>query len=88
MEFEFDPAKSASNREKHGIDFIDAQTLWAGPVLELRLAYEAEPRYAHIGMMGGRHWTAIVTYREGRVRIISVRRSHRDEERKYDEAVR
>ena len=28
MEFEFDPEKSASNKDKHGIDFIEAQALW------------------------------------------------------------
>ncbi len=30
MRFEFDPAKSAENRRKHGIDFEAAQELWAG----------------------------------------------------------
>ena len=29
MDFEFDPAKSAANLEKHGIDFIGAQALWS-----------------------------------------------------------
>ncbi|HET9414795.1 MAG TPA: BrnT family toxin, partial [Pseudolabrys sp.] len=28
MGFEFDPAKSAANLKKHGIDFLDAQALW------------------------------------------------------------
>ena len=34
MEFEFDPLKSASNREKHGVDFVQAQ--------HLRTLYEAD----------------------------------------------
>lgn len=29
MDFEFDPAKSESNAKKHGIDFVEAQLLWA-----------------------------------------------------------
>ncbi|MEH2122456.1 BrnT family toxin [Nostoc sp.] len=29
MEFEFDHYKSATNKTKHGIDFIEAQKLWA-----------------------------------------------------------
>ena len=29
MDFEFDPAKSAANLKKHGIDFIGAQALWS-----------------------------------------------------------
>ena len=33
MEFEFDPRKSQSNREKHGIDFVAAQTIWEDPAL-------------------------------------------------------
>jgi len=28
MKFEFDPQKSRSNKQKHGIDFVDAQSLW------------------------------------------------------------
>ncbi|WP_455138743.1 BrnT family toxin [Thermophilibacter sp.] len=86
MEFEWDPEKSASNAKKHGVSFEQARELFADPErIEVRLRYPDEPRYAVIGLMGNRHWTAIVTYREGRTRIISVRRSHKDEERAYDE---
>lgn len=28
MEFEFDERKSAANKAKHGIDFVEAQALW------------------------------------------------------------
>ena len=31
MEFDFDPKKSESNRQKHGIDFYEAQGLWNDP---------------------------------------------------------
>ena len=31
MEYEFDPLKSESNREKHGVDFVQAQELWQEP---------------------------------------------------------
>jgi uncharacterized DUF497 family protein len=31
MRFEFDAAKSAANKLKHGIDFVEAQALWADP---------------------------------------------------------
>ena len=31
MKFEYDPDKSAANREKHGIDFDEAQALWNDP---------------------------------------------------------
>lgn len=87
MEFEYDPRKSASNKEKHGIDFEEAQGLWEGSVLTVRLNYPDEERYAAIGMLRGRHWTAIITYRGEAMRIISFRRSHPKEERAYDQAV-
>ena len=86
MEFEWDPRKSEANAAKHGISFEEARELFDDPErIEVSLAYPDERRWAVIGMMRERHWTAIVTYRQGRTRIISVRRSHKDEERAYDE---
>jgi len=80
VEFEFDPEKSRENREKHGIDFIDAQQLWLDDMLlEIQARAIDEPRFLIIGRIKGKHWSAVVTYRQDRTRIISVRRS-RDEE--------
>ena len=76
MDFEFDPGKSASSKSKHGIDFVQAQELWDDPdLIEIPARTEDEPRYMVIGEIAGRHWSGIITYRAGRVRIISVRRS-------------
>lgn len=82
MEFEFDPAKSASNKAKHGIDFVEAQALWLDERLEVVLSKASvtnEARFLAIGRIDGRHWTAIWTLRGGAVRIISVRRSRKEE---------
>lgn len=80
MEFEFDVNKSSLNREKHGIDFVDAQVLWRDPMrIEVPARTIDEPRWLVVGQIDGKHWSAVVTYRQDRVRIISVRRS-RDEE--------
>ncbi|MDF7664572.1 BrnT family toxin [Bifidobacterium sp. ESL0745] len=85
MDFEYDPNKSLSNLNKHSIDFEQAQALWDDPdLIEVRLAYADEPRWAVIGMMSGKHWTAIITYRGESTRIISVRRSHPKEEQVYE----
>lgn len=85
-EFEWDPRKNAMNVEEHGISLEEARELFADPErIEVRLSYPGEPRYAVVGRLRGKHWTAIITYREGRTRIISVRRSHPFEERAYDE---
>lgn len=85
MRFEFDPAKSESNRAKHGIDFIDAQALWDD---DLRSTFAArtdvEPRWVVVGRINGRLWSAVVTYRPDTVRIISVRRSRPAEEARYE----
>ena len=78
--FEFDPRKSKSNLKKHGIDFVQAQMLWLDPdLLEIPAKTVDEPRFLVIGRIGDKHWSAVITYREENIRIISVRRS-RDEE--------
>ena len=85
MEFEFDPARSASNLEKHGIDFTAVQALWDDPVrVEIPARTVDEPRWLVIGQIAGRHWSAVVTYREQRVRIISARRSRKEETALYE----
>lgn len=84
MRFEFDPAKSQSNKEKHGIDFVEAQVLWFGSFFELKLKTTTESRYAIVGQLDGAFWTAIITYREERIRIISVRRSRDEEKQAYE----
>jgi uncharacterized DUF497 family protein len=80
MEFEYDDTKSEMNKEKHGIDFEQAKALWDDPdLLEIPARTEDEPRYLVIGRIEDRFWSGVITYRDSRIRIISVRRS-RDEE--------
>jgi uncharacterized protein len=76
MHFEFDLAKSEANRRKHGIDFEEAQRIWHDDNrLALALESEDEVRHLMVGVIENKHWTAIITYRADRIRIISVRRS-------------
>lgn len=76
MEFEFDEDKSGSNKAKHGIDFREAQTLWNDPdLIEVPARTTDEPRVLVIGRIAGKHWSAVITYRNDRIRIISVRRA-------------
>jgi uncharacterized DUF497 family protein len=74
--FEFDPAKSAANRDKHGIDFEEVQALWS------------DARRPLIGMIGPRHWTVVFTRRDDRLRIISARRARKEEVALYEEGLR
>ena len=87
MEFEFDPAKSAANMEKHGIDFVEAQALWLDDGLaDAPVTSVGEPRFLVIGRIDGKHWTAVCTLRGEVVRIISVRRARKTEVMFYDGA--
>jgi len=85
MRFEFDPVKSARNKAKHGIDFIEAQALWNDrDRLERTARPSTEPRFQIIASIGQTVWTATVTYRhEDSIRLISVRRARRNEKTLY-----
>jgi uncharacterized DUF497 family protein len=82
--FLFDEAKSRANRDKHGIDFVEAQALWLDPArVSIAARTESEPRSIVVGMIEGKHWSAVVTYRGDTVRLISVRRSRTREVQLY-----
>lgn len=84
MGFEFDPAKSAANLKKHGIDFIGAQVLWSDPDrLEIPARSLDEPRAQIIARIGDVVWSAFITTRNSRIRIISVRRARNEEQAAY-----
>ena len=85
MEFEFDDSKSQSNKSKHGIDFEAAPMLWHDDMLiEIPARTSEEPRFLVVGRIRGKHWSAVVTYRDDRVRIISVRRARIEEVEIYE----
>lgn len=83
--FEYDLRKSASNLQKHGIDFEEAQRLWQDPFLiEVNARSSDEPRSLVIGLIDRRHWSAVITYRGDNIRIISVRRARETEVALYE----
>jgi len=85
VDFEFDEAKSRANKVKHDIDFVEAQVLWDDDRrIEIPAKTEDEPRTLVIGVIGSKHWSAVITYRTDRVRLISVRRARRDEVELYE----
>ncbi|KJF68419.1 BrnT family toxin [Rhizobium nepotum] len=86
MDFEFDLAKSESNKDKHGIDFIEAQALWLDEKrLVVPLETTSEERYIVIAQLRGKCWSAVYTNRNDRLRIISVRRSRDKEKHRYED---
>jgi len=83
--FEFDLNKSESNQTKHGIDFVAAQRLWSDPMLlEIPAKTDDEPRSLVIGLIDGKHWSAVTTYRGAHIRLISVRRARSEEVAMYE----
>jgi hypothetical protein len=85
LQFEFDAEKSLINEQKHGIDFTKAQELWQdSDRIEIPARTEDEPRYLIIGKIEDRMWSAIITYRQDRVRIISCRCSRESEIKFYE----
>ena len=86
MEFEFDPLKSQANRDKHGIDFVQAHDLWLDPdLLEIPARSLDEPRSLVIARCNGKPWSAVITRRGATIRLISVRRSRLEEVQLYEQ---
>jgi len=85
MEFEFDRLKSQRNKKKHGIDFVEAQALWEdSDRIEIPATTLDEPRFMVVGKISEKHWSTIFTYRGGKIRIISARRSRKEEIELYE----
>ena len=85
MIFELDENKSRSSQDKHGIDFLEAQKLWDDPDrVEVPARTADEPRLVIVGKIGPEHWSAVATYRDESIRIISVRRSRKEEIEIYE----
>lgn len=83
--FEFDDRKSRANLEKHGIDFVEAQLLWDDTdFVEIQARSTDEPRSLVIGSIEGKIWSAVITYRNEAIRIISVRRARKAEVALYE----
>ena len=78
MLFEWDPDKNEANLEKHGVSLKEAKVIWEQEHLETEsIAYslDDENRNATVGWIGEEIYVAIWTWREDRIRLISVRRA-------------
>src|SRR5688572_15459848 len=83
---EWNEAKAASNRRRHGIDFDEATGALYGPVLLSRSDRNNEERWLAIGETEGRVIAVAFTWRDYALRIISARRARKYEERAYRHA--
>lgn len=89
MEFEWDTDKAARNRDKHGVSFEEAATVFGDP---LAITYDdpdhsdVEDRYLTFGHSSqGILLVVSHTDRDERTRIISARRASRKERKQYEE---
>jgi hypothetical protein len=88
MTFEYDENKSKLNKLKHDIDFEEAKELWNDPyAFEIPSLASEEERFLVLGQINFKNYTAIITYRDVNIRIISVRKS-RDKEIKFYESIK
>lgn len=88
MEFEWDPAKDSANRAAHGLSLAEATRLdWGAALIRPDLRHDCgEMRFSALGPVGGRPCVCIFTMREGRHRIISLRKANAREVRDYEHA--
>jgi hypothetical protein len=87
VDYEWDSAKAAENRRRHGIDFADAIVAIEDPnrleEIDVRFEY-GEERIRVIGMAVGNILFVVTTQRGDRTcRIISARRATRYEQERY-----
>ncbi len=88
MEFEFDEAKNVRNIRERGLDFnrLHEMDLATAVSFEDTRSDYGEKRITLIGHIDGRLHIAIVTYRNGRTRVISLRRANLRESRTHEKA--
>jgi len=82
--FEFDEKKSIKNKQKHGISFEEAKSLWNDDAVVIPAKSIDEERYALISKLNNKCFVAIFTIRDEKYRIISVRRCRKNEEVIYE----
>lgn len=87
--FDWDEAKRRANLAKHGVDFALAREFfWDVAVIERDSRNDyGEDRLSVTAPLLGRLHVMIYVVRDGRIRIISLRRANKRERRRYEEAM-
>lgn len=86
MEYEWDPTRAASNRQKHRVSFADAVAVFSDPfALTVADEFSTEERFVTIGMDAfGEVLVVVYTWRSAdTIRIISARKATRHERDMY-----
>ena len=85
MKIEFDPAKDETNLLEHGLSFNDFEGFDDEPLelIDNRADY-GEVRFRSFGRIDGVGYMIVYTIRNGAMRLISFRRAHEKEMRRYE----
>ena len=89
MHYEWDLSKAAANRQKHGVSFDEAASVFldslaiSGPDPDSSIGERRYITFGHSSL--GRLIAVFHTYRTGKIRIISARRTTRAERKLYEE---
>jgi uncharacterized DUF497 family protein len=79
--------RSKANRTRSSTELIfeEAKALWSDEdAIQFDTDTGDEQRFLVIGQIDKINWTAVITFREEIIRIISVRRSRKREKEEYD----
>ncbi len=90
MEFDWDENKRKANLRNHGIDFVGIDEVFEGEtitILDDRFDY-GEQRFVAFGVLEGRVVAVAHTETDNRIRIISVRKATKNEEKSYYKEIR
>jgi uncharacterized DUF497 family protein len=90
MRFEWDEAKRRANIHRHGFDFEDGEQVFAGETvteLDDRFNY-GERRFLTLGLLRGTVVAIAYTEVEEVVRLISLRKASKNEQKIYWQEVR
>jgi uncharacterized DUF497 family protein len=87
MKYQWDDQKAKSNRQKHGVDFADAATVFADDfAITIEDDHPDEERFITIGMDAlGRVLVVVYTWHDESIRIISARKATSREQKEYEQ---
>ena len=85
MRFTWTEAKRQSNHKKHGLDFADAELVFAGPTVtdEDKRDYHGEQRFCTLGLLGVEVVVVVHTESASDIHVISMRKAENHEIRKF-----
>jgi uncharacterized protein len=82
MRFIWHEPKRQANLKKHGLDFANAEQVFAGPTFTFEDDREAygEQRWVTLGLLGEKVVVIVHTETEEEIRAISMREADKDEQ--------